>query len=377
MAEKNTDIGFYCSSKSFGGLEINIIRIVSWLKIHEVFFKLFLVENSPIAKFAEENDLDVTYIEHQKKYFDVLHAKKLSTILKVYGVKILFVGATRDVAFTALLKNYFYPKLKLVYHQQMQLGIVKKDLIHTIRFNRLDRWIAPLPYLAREIETHTRFKSKRIRIIPLCIDSKQFSRVKLEKEEARNRLKLPPDKIILGILGRIDSSKGQDFLIKAIHHLNKKGYDIDLLIMGEQTRNDGDEYFDLVKNLIHTFELKKNVHIRPFSKDTLPFFKAIDIFAMTTKKETFGMVTVEAMASGVPVIAANSGGSIEILEHGKLGQLYTPMNLPDFLEKITEMLNNMHRVRQIAENAKMIAVEKYDKSVECKGFKTLISELKS
>ena len=78
------------------------------------------------------------------------------------------------------------------------------------------------------------------------------------------------------------------------------------------------------------------------------------------------MVTVEALASGVPVIASKSGGSIEILEHGKLGKLYTPDNIEDFNQKIESLLVSEEERQKCAREGIRIVREKYDKSLMCK-----------
>ena len=129
--------------------------------------------------------------------------------------------------------------------------------------------------------------------------------------------------------------------------------------------------------MVTEYGLEDQIHFRPFSDDTVQFYKAIDLFAMATDRETFGMVTIEAMASGVPVIGNNSGGTTEILGNGKLGTLYKPGNLEDFSEKLVGFVKQPAMWKETSQQAQAEACKKYDKSTECTGFEKLILELQS
>jgi len=80
-------------------------------------------------------------------------------------------------------------------------------------------------------------------------------------------------------------------------------------------------------------------------------FASADIFAFPSTTETFGLVTLEAMASGLVPVAANSGGAIDIIENGKSGFLSEQQNGKDMAEKITSLINNAELRRVMARNA--------------------------
>jgi len=86
------------------------------------------------------------------------------------------------------------------------------------------------------------------------------------------------------------------------------------------------------------------VHLRPFMEDVSIFFSAIDWMVMATKAETFGMVSIESMACGTPVVGSNAGGTPELLENGKLGVLFETLNANDLSEKITEIVTGAHPI---------------------------------
>src|SRR5690606_35858245 len=102
-------------------------------------------------------------------------------------------------------------------------------------------------------------------------------------------------------------------------------------------------YYDLMLQKIKEFNLENRVFIRPFRKEIVVFYKAIDAFVMASKAETFGMVTIEALASGIPVIGSNAGGTPEILNHGEFGVLFETLNADDLAQKINYYFSNKQK----------------------------------
>jgi glycosyltransferase involved in cell wall biosynthesis len=354
------NIGFLCSSESYGGLEMNLIRMANWFheKGHNVV--IYLLPGTPIAKMAGELNLAIRYIKKHGKYYDIPRAVRLYKQMKREGSEVIFFRDTRDMSMAAMIKSFSLGKMKVVYHQAMQLGVSKKDLLHTLRFSRLNAWITTLEHLKEEVLRKTAIKPQKVHVLPLGMDVDKFNaQFADDKKKARKMLDLPQKKLLLGVLGRIDPLKGQDFLIKALSRIRKKNLDAGLVIMGEKTKNKGDEYLQLLNELINRFQLADHVYFRPFSKATMPFFKAVDVFSLASKKETFGMVTVEALVAGVPVIGTNSGGTPEILRYGDYGSLYEPGDLQGYEKKILLMLHDLDAAKQRAEKARVHALKKY------------------
>jgi glycosyltransferase involved in cell wall biosynthesis len=296
-------------------------------------------------------------------------------MLRQRGIRHLVITDNRDLDFGGWVKALFRDRFFLVYQQHMRLGITKKDPLHTLRFRRLDAWITLLPYMEKEIRQKTLFPSTRVHLIPLGLEMESLLARKLPKKEARQHLELPHSGILMGILGRLDPQKGQHLVLEALSQLRDQGTDLSLLIMGESTLNEGIDYRDHLESVVREYNLNDRVYFRGYREDIAQFFSAIDLFVLGSYEESYGMVTIEAMAHGVPVIGSDSGGTPGILGNGSFGWLYIPKDPQDLAKKITEVITNPASAEVKALRAKEYARETFSHLTECRKIELLINQL--
>jgi len=182
---------------------------------------------------------------------------------------------------------------------------------------------------------------------------------------------------LLGIIGRIDPKKGQLFLVESLTELRSRGNAVEVLIFGSATVNEekSRQYEREIHDVVARNQLEDVVHFVPHRPDVELFYQAIDVFVLGSHSETFGMVTIEAMLSELPIIATESGGTAEILEHGKLGRLYPFENTAVFCEQVAHALRHPDETSEKAKQAREVAKKSYDHSVEKEGFERVINRL--
>jgi glycosyltransferase involved in cell wall biosynthesis len=375
MPTRKYHIGVLCTSKSLGGLELNAFRMACWLQERNWKVTLFAAAGSPLADSAKKKHLDVVAANRTFKYANFLSAWKLYLGLKKRKIHVLYVADNKDISLSVNAKIYSFGKVRILYHQQMQIGINKKDLLHTLRYSYLDSWLSPLVWLAEEVKDKTRVPAGRIHIVPLGLELGPFVNLTSTKKEARHQLNLPEDPFLIGCIGRIDPGKGQEMLVRALVQLRNGGLSIELVIVGDQTKNEGDIYYNRVMQLIRDSGLTRYVHFRPFSNEVGTYMRSLDVFAMASLKETYGMVTLEAMATGVPVIGTNTGGTPEILEHGELGYLFTPGNVEGFCSIIQHILKFPGEAQLKAGEALKHVKEHFSHTAECELLEGIIEEV--
>lgn len=187
--------------------------------------------------------------------------------------------------------------------------------------------------------------SEKISVIPCGVDTEFFS--PLNYAQSTVHLGLPNKKFIL-FVGRIDPVKGIDTLIKAMHIVKT---DLDsahlprlLVIGGDENTSDGIEAAEMrkLKQLVATLGLKNEVSFLGAQKqDRLPFFYSVaEICVLPSRYESFGMVALEAMACGTPVIASNVGGLTSVIQDQTTGFLVPEDNEMVLAEKMLALLKS-------------------------------------
>jgi glycosyltransferase involved in cell wall biosynthesis len=112
--------------------------------------------------------------------------------------------------------------------------------------------------------------------------------------------------------------------------------------------------------MVKDYHLEDRVHFRESTPQVEIFYSAIDVFAMPSFGETYGMVTLEAMAAGKPVIGTDKDGTKEILQSGKLGYVYELGDTAGFCRQLTALLEN-ENIDQLIVAARTEVLEKYTK----------------
>ena len=115
--------------------------------------------------------------------------------------------------------------------------------------------------------------------------------------------------------------------------------------------------------LIWRWGLSHQVELRPWVTDKEAFYNDIDIFAVTSKKETFNICLIEAMARKKTVISSACGGPNEIIEHQVDGILTAVGQVPELTQRLVELIQD-HSLRVQLSNAGYDKVQKkYQRSV--------------
>lgn len=352
-------IGYLCGSESWGGLEMNQWRNARWMRDrgHEVI--VFGRSGSELQRYCQQDNLLFVPIGKHKKYYDFSAARKLSRLLKTHHVHHLIIRDVRDMSVSAVAKYWGKHPFRLHYFMEMQLGVSKKNLLHTLRFRQLDTWSCPLNWLAEQVRQETRMPHDRIVVIPSGLEREPLQSVP-DKITCRQLLDVPSEGTLIGLAGRFDPQKGQLLLLEAVQQLERS--DAGIVLLGAPTHGEGEAYHQRMLELIESAGLSKRVYVRPFRKDIGVFYKAIDAFVMASKAETFGMVTIEAMACGTPVIGSNAGGTPELLHFGKLGYLFEPLSANDLARALGEFLRAPD---QFSENQLKDAIMLFDHHKVC------------
>lgn len=156
-------------------------------------------------------------------------------------------------------------------------------------------------------------------------------------------------------IGNLVTDKGFSYLIEAVSILKKEGFLIQLLIVGEgEKRND-------IERKIHTCDVANEVTLpgridNAFLRNILPLF---DLFVLPSYSETFGIVFLEAMFAGLPVIGIKNEGIYGLAKDGVEALFAEPKNSKDLADKIKLLINNPVLKEEMAKAGQILVKEKY------------------
>ncbi|MGB4730223.1 MAG: glycosyltransferase family 4 protein [Candidatus Hydrothermia bacterium] len=214
-------------------------------------------------------------------------------------------------------------------------------------YEKLDGKIFVSEPALRTIKRH--FEVKDYKIIPNGVDINKF---KPEGERYEFAFELRENDILILFVGWLEIRKGTKYLIQAFNKIGNQHKNVRLIVAG-----DGPLKENLEKMV--SDGLKDRVHFLGFvSSYKLPsLYRSCDIFVSpATEGESFGIVLLEAMASGKPVIASDNEGYKVVVSDGEDGFLFTRKNVDELVQKLITLIINPELRRKMGERGRAKAL---------------------
>ena len=182
------------------------------------------------------------------------------------------------------------------------------------------------------------------------------------QSDLRQSLNISPNTILIGMMGRVHFWKGQDYFVNIAGEIFKSHKNVHFLIVGDAFA--GYEYLhDNINNLIDANHLQGKVTQLPYRSDITNIYGALDIFILPSLlPDPAPAVVTEAMAAGLPVVATQQGGAVEMIENEVSG-LLIPINNAAAAAKIMEpLLSNLTYRKNMGMQAKKRMQEKFSRT---------------
>ncbi len=206
-----------------------------------------------------------------------------------------------------------------------------------------DRIIAATPAELAQLQWLYQADASKVVIIPPGVDTSRF--YPIPHDEALEFIGVPPCDRMLLFVGRIEPLKGIDTLIRAISLIRQRDISVCLAVIGGDADTDGisdSEEMARLKAMREEAGVKDLViFLGKRSQDTLPYYySAAEAVVVPSHYESFGMVALEAMACGTPVVASQVGGLAFLVQDGVTG-FTVPVDEPLALaDRLTQLLND-------------------------------------
>ena len=164
----------------------------------------------------------------------------------------------------------------------------------------------------------------------------------------RRMVSAKDDEPLVGVVGRFTPWKGQDFFLRLAESWCRSSPSGQFVVVGHAFNEDQGFEWSL-RDFVRSHGLRERIHLIPFQRDIARALSDLDLLVHTsTKPEPFGRVLIEAMAVGVPVLAARAGGVPEIIAHGRDGLLAEPGDLQDYRACLERVLGDSEFRRRLS-----------------------------
>ncbi len=348
-----------CLSPDFGGLEIFFRDFSRWLASRsEVRLHLSVRSGSRLAQELADLKLPTLEFETRSGAFPWSAARTLARYIREHEIDALHIHWKDDLPLAALARRLAGRKVKLIHSRHMDLPGAKKDPYHHFLYSSVDCYHTITKALAAQAAANLPIPRERIRHVYL--GASVPATAGHSRSEVRKNLGLD-DRFAVGVVGRISEYKGQHLLVDAIWQLRDRGVEVQGLIAGHAMEPD---YLEGLKARVREAELENQVKFLGFLKEPYEVIRVLDALALTTVKETFGLVLVEAMLLGVPVIGSKAGGVPEIIEHGRSGMLFESENSTALADAIEKLAGDRGLASRLAATGQERARREFDRDTQ-------------
>ncbi|MCT7548786.1 glycosyltransferase family 4 protein [Aliarcobacter butzleri] len=327
-----------CLSPDLGGLELYMKNITKYLDVTAVINKKGKLKNT-----FEKEGIKHFVLSRYNFY-------KLSKIIDKEKIDIVHLHWTKDIPVVVFAKLFSKRKPKIIQTRHMHMTRFKSDFYHKFLYKNIDMIIAVTNLVKEQLD---RFIPEDIR--PKIETSYIGANTpNLLSDEERNNLKRSfkiTNEFVVCIVGRVEEAKGQHIVLKAVDKLRKNGIDAKTLVIGHYMDKN---YFNNLKNIY------PNDIFTDFVNNPTDFMQISDCVVLATKKETFGLVLIEAMKCQICVLGSNSGGPLEIIDDEETGLLFESMNDDNLYEKLLLIIKDDKFKKSLALNGKNKADEFFD-----------------
>lgn len=311
--------------------DIHIISVYSKKNID--FF--LLNKNLKITNLGIEPLRENSPIKDRLKKIKEIN-KEIENICSIDKYDIIMTFQTTISSAIVNNKKKLKSKIIVTEHTSHNFYSNRRNLINIINFLKADRLVVLTEY-------DKKFYSKFIKSVEKIPNALPFNNEKYPNYGSKKIL----------AVGRLEESKGFDNLIEAFKLIAHKYTEWHLHIIGEGSQ------LKVLKKKIKQYNLQKQIIIEPFTENIKEKYLEASIFALSSRFEGFGLVIIEAMECGLPIVSFDIESSKEILKENQDSLLARSFDVEDFANKLSLFMEDEDKRRAYGARAK-VNVKKYD-----------------
>jgi len=308
-------IAYVVHNFNMGGLERCVARLANGLdRDHFEPTIICLQDNGTAAQWLEVDDVDIIEL-HKKPGNDPGVVRRLASALKTNKIDIVHSHNWGTLVETTLARWFARTPIHVHAERGMELDAMRasswkqrlRGRATRWAFERTDHLIAVAEAVRQQMLKRCGRLKKPIQVVPNGVDVPAIDPEGPSIEEIRNQLKIPPQAVIVGSVGRLVPVKDFPSAIDAIARIRDEKLDVHLLLVG-----DGPELENLSRHAAQQ-HLTDRVHLVGRRNDVGNWLAAMDIYLNCSLNEGMSQSILEAMAAGVPPVVTDVGDNAALI----------------------------------------------------------------
>jgi len=279
---------------------------------------------------------------------DASSARQLKSYVRQHRIEIIHAHMGRDYPVAAFARNRG-SKLIVTRHVLFPL-----NRLHSVTLGRSARVIAVSHAVKNRLIAQRLINPERIVVIHNGIDTSRFLDAGIQSP---SRL-LPEGSMLIGTVGEITPLKGHADFVRAAALVARQFPNCRFVIAGMDASTTGEHLKSLQQELAKNV-VQEIVSVRGWIEDLPSFYAGLDIFVSASHSESFGLAIAEAMASGKAVIATETDGACEIIEHEVNGLLVPVGDINAISNSMTELIKNKELRATLGQNGRERVQQKF------------------
>ncbi len=328
-------------SLNIGGLEVLLLEFLKRID-REKYNPIVCTfsKNGTLIREFQDIGIPVKIVE-KRNGIDYTLSMRLATIFKKNKIDLIHTHNIAAWLYATIAKVIArVPHIVHTEHSNVPSDNKRLFIVEKYLARYTDTIIADSERVAEHLIDRQGIPSEKVVIILNGIDIEKYQ-VRIDISKKKEEIGLNQHDLVIGIVARLVPVKNHMCLLKAFSLLRKRLENIKLVIVGDgELRGDLERY-------VRDNELSKEVFFLGSRRDIPELLKIFDLFVLPSHSEGLSITLIEAMASGIPIVATDVGGNREVIGNNEAGILIPPDSVESLFKAMMVILTHRDRAEKM------------------------------
>ena len=356
---KKINLLYVINSMNNGGAEMVAIRLAERLN-KNIFRSIIcsLSDEGPLRSILTNRGIPF-YTLNKKEGKDFSIVFRLRRLLKKEKINIIHSHTIGPLLYS-YFSTRFFKKIIWIHSEHINMETEISYSLRHFYYNKIllgsiDGFVSIANHLTEYFKKRFNFKGVFVTTIPNSIELSEFDiQSKFDSSCLKDELGIPSKCKIIGNISALREQKDHMTLIQSMEYVIKCVSDTVLVIAGEG------ECEDQLRRYVKEMKLEKNIIFLGYRSDVRSLLQDFDLFILPSLYEGLPVCVLEAMASGIPVVATNVDGTNELVRNGHTGLLVPTKSPRKMADAIVELISNPDKIRKMGESARDVIKNEYN-----------------